>query len=77
MVEPALGVDRIMLTLLIDAYNEEEVRGEQRVVLRLNHSIAPIQVAILPLSRKEPLTALAEKTEHALRPFFRTATAAR
>jgi len=72
VVEPALGVDRIMLTLLIDAYNEEEVRGEQRVVLRLHHSIAPVQVAILPLSRKEPLTALAEKTEHALRPFFRT-----
>ena len=34
--------------------------------------MAPIQVAILPLSRKEPLTALAQRTEHALRPFFRT-----
>ena len=42
------------------------------MVLRLHHSIAPVQVAILPLSRKELLTALAEKTEHALRPFFRT-----
>jgi glycyl-tRNA synthetase len=72
VVEPSAGVDRTMLTLLIDAYHEEEVKGEQRVVLRLHHSIAPVQVAILPLSRKEPLTALATRVEHELRPFFRT-----
>ena len=72
VVEPSAGVDRTMLTLLIDAYREEEVRGEQRVVLKLHHRVAPIQVAILPLSRKEPLTALARKVEHELRPFFRT-----
>src|SRR4029077_2148056 len=70
--EPALGVDRIMLTLLIDAYNEEDVRGEQRVGLKLHHTVPPIQAAILPLSRKETLSALACRTEHALRPFFRT-----
>jgi glycyl-tRNA synthetase len=61
-----------MLTLMIDAYHEEEVRGEQRVVLRFHPSMAPIEVAVLPLSRKEPLTALAMKVEHALRPHFRT-----
>ena len=72
VVEPSVGVDRTMLTLLLDAYAEEEVRGEQRVVLRLNKAIAPIQVAILPLSRKEPLTSTASKLEHELRPFFRT-----
>ena len=72
VVEPSAGVDRTMLTLMIDAYHEEEVRGEQRVVLRFDRSVAPIQVAILPLSRKEPLTALATKIEHELRPFFRT-----
>jgi glycyl-tRNA synthetase len=71
VVEPSAGVDRTMLTILIDAYREEEVRGEQRVVLRLHHSIAPVQVAILPLSRKEPLTTIARKLEHELRPFFR------
>jgi glycyl-tRNA synthetase len=72
VVEPSAGVDRTMLTLMIDAYHEEQVRDEQRVVLRFHPSIAPVQVAILPLSRKEPLTSLATKVEHELRPFFRT-----
>ena len=72
VVEPSAGVDRTMLTLIIDAYHEEEVRGEQRVVLKFHHSVAPIQVAILPLSRKEPLIATAQNVEHELRPYFRT-----
>jgi glycyl-tRNA synthetase len=72
VVEPSAGVDRTMLTLMIDAYHEDEVRGEQRVVLRFSHTMAPIQVAILPLSRKQPLTELALKVEHELRPYFRT-----
>src|SRR4029077_4786342 len=72
VVEPALGVDRSMLTLMIDAYHEEQVRDEQRVVLRFHPSVAPVQVAILPLSRKEPLTSLATNVEHELRPYFRT-----
>jgi len=72
VVEPALGVDRSMLTLMIDAYHEEEVRGEKRVVLKFHHSVAPIQVAVLPLSRKEPLMSTAHQVEHELRPFFRT-----
>jgi len=72
VVEPSAGVDRTMLTLLIDAYHEEEVRGEQRVVLRLDSSMAPVQVAVLPLSRKEPLMSTARRVEHELRPFFRT-----
>jgi glycyl-tRNA synthetase len=72
VVEPSLGVDRSMLTLMIDAYHEEEVRGEQRVVLKLDPAVAPIQVAVLPLSRKEPLVATAQGVEKDLRPFFRT-----
>ena len=72
VVEPSAGVDRTMLTLMIDAYHEEDVRGEQRVVLRLHPSVAPIQVAILPLSRKEPLMETARRVENELRPFFRT-----
>jgi len=72
VVEPSAGVDRTLLTLMIDAYHEEEVRGEQRVVLKLHPSVAPIHVAVLPLSRKEPLTTIALKVEHELRPFFRT-----
>jgi glycyl-tRNA synthetase len=72
VVEPSAGVDRSMLTVLIDAYHEEQVRDEQRVVLKLHPSVAPVQVAILPLSRKEPLIAAAQAIEHELRPFFRT-----
>src|SRR5713101_6349962 len=72
VVEPSAGVDRTLLTLMIDAYHEEEVRGERRVVLKFHHFVAPIQVAVLPLSRKEPLTQLAQQVEHQLRPHFRT-----
>ena len=72
VVEPSAGVDRSLLTVLIDAYHEEQVRDEQRVVLKLHPSVAPVQVAILPLSRKEPLIATAQTIEHELRPFFRT-----
>jgi glycyl-tRNA synthetase len=72
VVEPSGGVDRSMLTLMIDAYHEEQVRDEQRVVMRFHPSIAPVQVAILPLSKKEPLVSTAQQVEHNLRPFFRT-----
>jgi glycyl-tRNA synthetase len=72
VVEPSAGVDRTLLTLMLDAYHEEEVRGERRVVLKFHHSVAPVQVAILPLSRKEPLISTAARVEHELRPHFRT-----
>jgi len=53
VIEPSLGVDRVMLAFLCDAYDEEEVEeGDTRVVLRLHHALAPIKVAVLPLSKK-------------------------
>ncbi len=61
VIEPSAGVDRTILALLIDSYHEEEVEGETRVVLRLCSSIAPIKVAVLPLSRNARLTPLAHK----------------
>jgi len=51
-VEPAAGADRAMLAFLIDAYHEEEVKGEKRVVLRLHPELAPIKIAVLPLLKK-------------------------
>ena len=52
-VEPAVGVDRIFLTVLCDAYDEEEVgEGDVRTVLHLHPSMAPVKVAVLPLSKK-------------------------
>jgi len=60
VVEPALGVDRLALAFLANAYREEEVKGESRVVLGFHHSLAPIKVAVLPLSKKleEPASKL-------------------
>jgi glycyl-tRNA synthetase len=53
VIEPALGVDRAMLTFLVDAYDEEEVAGDTRVVLRLHPRLAPVKVAVLPLIGKD------------------------
>jgi glycyl-tRNA synthetase len=52
VIEPSAGVDRALLAFLADAYREEEVRGEKRVVLRLHPELAPISVAVLPLLKK-------------------------
>ncbi|PZS00664.1 MAG: hypothetical protein DLM67_00845, partial [Candidatus Nephthysia bennettiae] len=70
-IEPAAGVDRIMITALLDAYDEEEVRGETRVVLRFHRDLAPVQVAVMPLSKKDELIAPAREVQALLRPHFR------
>ena len=54
IVETAAGADRAAFTFLIDAYREEEVRGEQRVSLSLHPDLAPYKVAVLPLLKKRP-----------------------
>lgn len=53
VIEPAAGADRAMLAFLVDAYDEEEVDGESRTVLRLHPRLAPVKVAVLPLLRKD------------------------
>ncbi|MEK7606027.1 MAG: glycine--tRNA ligase [Patescibacteria group bacterium] len=53
VVEPTFGVDRTVLAVLTDAYHEEEVGEETRVVLKLARAIAPYMVAILPLMKKD------------------------
>jgi glycyl-tRNA synthetase len=72
VIEPAMGVDRCFLTVLIDAYTEEEVRGEKRVLLRLKPELAPIKVSVLPLSRNEKLVPPARRVWDLLRPHFMT-----
>ncbi|GAC1335316.1 MAG: glycine--tRNA ligase [Candidatus Dormibacteria bacterium] len=71
VIEPAMGVDRCMFTLMLDAYDEDEVNGEKRVVLRFHPNVAPVQVAVLPLSKKAELMAPARQVEEVLRPHFR------
>ncbi|HSF59446.1 MAG TPA: glycine--tRNA ligase [Candidatus Binatia bacterium] len=52
VIEPAAGADRSALAFIVDAYHEEEVRGERRVVLRFHPEIAPTKIAVLPLLKK-------------------------
>ncbi|MFA7248633.1 MAG: glycine--tRNA ligase [Dehalococcoidia bacterium] len=73
VVEPAAGVDRIMLMLLLEAYDEEQLDGgDSRVVLRLAPAVAPVTVAVLPLSRKDTLDPTSRRVWDVLRPHFRT-----
>ena len=70
VVEPAAGVDRIAAVLLVDAYDEETVGGETRVVLRFHPDVAPIKVAVLPLSRNEKLVPKAREVHAIVRREF-------
>jgi len=63
VIETSVGVDRACLAILADAYREEEVKGEKRVVMGFAHAIAPIQVAVFPLSGKLAEPALAIHNE--------------
>ena len=68
VVEPAVGVERTFLAFLINAYREEPDKEGTRVVLKLHPWIAPYKVAVLPLSRKEPLLQKARDVAAMLRP---------
>ena len=75
VVEPALGVDRAFLIFLMDAYKEEEAptaegKTEKRILLKLHPTLAPVKVAILPLSRNERLRPKAREVYDLLRPHF-------
>jgi glycyl-tRNA synthetase len=67
VVETSMGVDRAALVLLVDAYREEEIEGETRVVLALDPKLAPTKVAVFPLVKKDGLPERAEKLHTALR----------
>ena len=72
VIEPSVGVDRALLAFLCEAYEEEPDKDEIRTVLRFHPDIAPIKVAILPLSRKENLATYAKDVYTELRPCFAT-----
>ena len=72
VVEPSAGADRSALAFLVDAYREEEARTasggtEKRTVLRFDPRLAPIKVAVLPLSRNEQLNPMAREVAAPLR----------
>jgi glycyl-tRNA synthetase len=61
VIEPAAGATRAMMAFLLSAYEEDEVGGEVRTVLRLHWRLAPYQVAVLPLSKKPELEAVSRE----------------
>ncbi len=72
VIEPSAGVDRSVLAVLCDAYAEEIADGERRVLLHLHPTLAPIKIAVLPLSRKEKPAELAKKVHADLRQCWAT-----
>ncbi|MDX2343564.1 MAG: glycine--tRNA ligase [Acidimicrobiia bacterium] len=70
VIEPSAGATRTTFAFLIDAYHEEEVRGDTRTVLRLDKRLAPIKVAVLPLSKKPELSEVSAKLAADLRPLW-------
>jgi glycyl-tRNA synthetase len=70
IVETSAGADRVALTTLVDAYREETVEGETRVVLGFHPSIAPIKAAVLPLVKKDGMPEVADRLYHDLRAAF-------
>ncbi|OGH87622.1 MAG: glycine--tRNA ligase [Candidatus Magasanikbacteria bacterium RIFOXYC2_FULL_42_28] len=70
VIEPTFGIDRMLLVALLEAYHEEEVDNEVRVVMKFPKYLAPIQVAVLPLSKKDELSGPAKELAADLRKNF-------
>ena len=73
VIEPAAGVDRTMLAFLLDAYDEDVVENEERIVLRLDPRLAPTKVAVYPLLRKGGQPEKAQKVREILQRYFTVA----
>ncbi|HSS20867.1 MAG TPA: glycine--tRNA ligase [Pyrinomonadaceae bacterium] len=73
VIEPAAGVNRTVLAVLMDAYSEKtNDKGEMRVILKLHPSLAPIKAAVLPLAKNKPeIVSLAKSIKRALQPSLR------
>ncbi|MDR0639581.1 MAG: glycine--tRNA ligase [Spirochaetaceae bacterium] len=72
IIETSAGLTRNLLMILCDAYDEEEVEGETRTVLRFHPRLAPVTVAVLPLMKKDGLAEIAEAIRAGLREDFAT-----
>jgi glycyl-tRNA synthetase len=70
IIETSAGVDRTLLTCLVDAYDEEEVKGDLRTVLRLSPEIAPLKVGVFPLVKRDGMPDIARNIVDQLRKFY-------
>ena len=74
VIEPAIGVNRTLLAVMMDAYTERtNDKGETRVILKLKPELAPIKVAVLPLAKNNPeIVEMARRIKHDLQPRMRS-----
>jgi glycyl-tRNA synthetase len=70
VIEPSAGIDRSALAFLVDAYDEEQVRGEQRNLLRFHPALAPGKVAVFPLVKRDGLPEIAHSIYDDLKKYF-------
>jgi len=70
VIEPSAGIDRSTLAFLVDAYDEEEVRGEQRNLLRFSPALAPVKVGVFPLVKKDGMPDIAVRIYNDLKKHF-------
>lgn len=70
VIEPSAGVDRSTLAFLVDAYDEEEVKGQTRNLLRFHPKLAPIKAAVFPLVKKDGMPEIATKLTDDLKKYF-------
>ena len=73
VIEPAGGLTRTVFAILLSTFQEEQLEsGDTRTLFQMNFEIAPIQIAILPLSKKDELIRICNQIEELLMPFYRT-----
>ena len=70
VIEPSAGIDRSTLAFLVDAYDEEEVKGDTRNLLRFHPSLAPMKVAVFPLVKKDGMPDIAHNICSDLKKYF-------
>jgi glycyl-tRNA synthetase len=70
IIETSAGADRTVLTVLADAYDEEEVEGEIRIVMHFHPKVAPIKVGVFPLVKRDGMPEVARKIEQSLRRYW-------
>jgi glycyl-tRNA synthetase len=70
VIEPSAGIDRSALAFLVDAYDEEEVRGERRNLLRFHPALAPVKAGVFPLVKKDGMPEIARRIYDDLKRYF-------
>ncbi len=71
VIEPALGINRLLFMLLNDGYREEEVNGKMRTYLKINSKLAPVKIAVFPLQKDDTLNSMAQSIYKDLKTYYK------